>query len=346
MNVDSVLIRRRAWWFNKVPLSVTLVLLLLDGRRFSLGALVVLLTVALTVCAVGNYGYALNELFDVAEDARLGRNNVAATLGSRHMWTITGLSALCAAAVAAVAAGLPGAVLTLIEFCLPLSYSAPPLRIKERKWLGACADGLAAHVYPALLALLAVSHWAIRPLAPVLVACLVVWSAAAGLRGILSHQLHTAEQDRSAGLTTVVHDFGHLRVERFIVAVLLPLEVGGFGGALLWCGTGPVLWLFVALYLLYELFKTVSGRFSVTAFRPQGQRYVPFVEESFYKAWGPVVLALDAARVDLLYLLVIPAYALLFAPHLRGELHRLRLVSNALALTRARAPSARSNGES
>ncbi len=341
-----ILVRPRAWWFNKVPLSVSLVLLLLDGRRFSLGAVAVLALVVLTVCAVGNYGYAVNELFDVAEDARLGRNNAAAAVGSRRMWGITGLSALCAEAFATVVAGAPGAALTLLEFCLPLAYSAPPLRIKERKWLGVCADGLAAHVYPALLALLAVAHWTIFPVTTALAVCVVVWSVAAGLRGILSHQLHTAEQDRGAGLTTVVHDFGSPRVERFVIAVLLPLEVGAFGAALIACGAGIVLWALAAAYLVYEIVKTTSGRFRVAAFRPQGQPYLPFVEESFYKAWGPVALALDAARVDLVYLLVIPAYALLFRPHLGGELHRIRLALGALRVNRARESSARSSGES
>jgi 4-hydroxybenzoate polyprenyltransferase len=309
-----------------------LVLLLLDGRPFSVGALAVLVLVALTVCAVGNYGYALNELFDVEEDARLGRVNAAASAGPRRMWGITALSALCAEAFAGAVAGVPGAILTLLELCLPLAYSVPPLRIKERKWLGVCADGLAAHVYPALLALLAVSHWTLRPVTIALAVCVALWAVAAGLRGILSHQLHTAEQDRGAGLITVVHDFGNVRVEKFIVAVLLPLEVGAFGGALLACSTGPVLWLFVAVYLLYEAFKTVSGGFRVTAFRAEGQRYLPFVEESFYKAWGPIVLALDAARADLLYLVLIPVYALLFRPHMRIELHRLRAVLAALRL--------------
>ena len=341
-----ILVRPRAWWFNKVPLSVTLVVLLLDGRPFSVGALVVLVLVALTVCAVGNYGYALNDLFDVGEDARLGRANAAASAGPRRMWGITGLSALCAEVFAGAVAGAPGALLTALGLCLPLAYSVPPLRIKEWKWLGVCADALAAHVYPALLALLAVSDWKLRPVTIALAPCVLLWSAAAGLRGILSHQLHTAEQDRSAGLITVVHDFGNARVEKFIVAVLLPLEVGAFGDALIACNAGAILWLFVALYVIYEIFKTASGRFRVTAFRPQGQPYLPFVEESFYKAWGPVVLALDAARVDLVYLLLIPAYALLFRPHLLGELYRFRLVSDALPIKRAKDSSARSNGES
>jgi 4-hydroxybenzoate polyprenyltransferase len=340
-----ILVRPRAWWFNKLPLSVTLVLLLLDGRPLSVDALVVLVIVTLTVCAVANYGYAVNELFDIEEDAHAGRRNAAAAVGVRRMWGIVGASALCAEGLAAVLAGAPGAIATLLELGLPLAYSVPPLRMKERKWLGVWADGLAAHVYPALLALLAVTQWTLRPVSAPLVICVVVWSAAAGLRGVLSHQLHTADRDRTAGLSTVVHDFGHVRVEKFILVGVLPLEVGGFGGTLLSCDVGVVLWLLVALYLVYELLKTSSGRFQVSAFRPGGQRYLPFVEETFYKAWGPIVLALDAARVDFIYLLVIPVYALLFRAHLRAERHRLQSVVGALPIKRAREAWTRSSGE-
>jgi len=341
-----ILVRSRAWWLNKVPLSVILMLALLDGRTLSLGALAVLTMVVLTVCSVGNYGYAVNDLFDTEEDARTGRVNAATDVGRRRVWGIVGASALCAEVFAAVVAGAPGAILTLLALCLPLAYSAPPLRLKERKWLGVCADGLAAHVYPALLALLAVGHWTLRPVTTALAVCVMVWSAAGGLRGILSHQLFRADRDRTAGLRTVVHDFGNVPVEKFIVGAVLPLEAAAFGGVLVLCDTGLIAWLFVALYLIYELFKTVSGVFRVTAFRPQGQRYLPFVDESLYKAWGPLVLALDAARADLAYLLVIPVYGLLFAPHLRGELQRLRSGMVELTINRATEPGVRSNAES
>ncbi|MDB5041221.1 MAG: UbiA prenyltransferase family proteinmethyltransferase family protein, partial [Candidatus Eremiobacteraeota bacterium] len=343
---SMILVRRRAWWFNKVPLSVTLVLALLDGGPFSAQAFVVLATIVLTVCAVGNYGYALNDLFDVDEDARLGRTNAAAAAGSPRMWAIIGASAVCAEMLAVAAAGALGAILTLLALCVTFAYSVPPLRIKERRWLGISADALSAHVYPAMLALLTVTHWGLRPVTTVLAVCVAVWSTAAGLRGILSHQLHTADQDRTAGLRTVVHDLGNERVEKFVLAALLPLEVAAFGGVLLSCSGGVILWLFVCLYLAYEIVKTVNGRFRVTAFRPQGQRYLPFLEESFYKAWGPVVLALDAARADAVYLLLVPAYALLFLPHLRIESGRFRLLMRSASVNPARESSGRSNGES
>jgi 4-hydroxybenzoate polyprenyltransferase len=153
-----MLVRWRAWWFNKVPLSVTLMLILLDGRPLSISAVAALIGVVLTVCAVGNYGYALNELFDVEEDARSGRFNAASGANPFKIWTLIGVSALLAEIAACFIAGLGGALLTLIELCLPLAYSIPPLRIKERKWLGVAADALAAHVYPALLALMTVHY--------------------------------------------------------------------------------------------------------------------------------------------------------------------------------------------
>jgi 4-hydroxybenzoate polyprenyltransferase len=329
--LSRYLVRPRAWWFNKVPLSVTLVLLLGDGTPLTATVGLELVLVVLTVCAVANYGYALNDLYDVEEDFRAQRANAVDALGGSRTRGIVGGSAVIAEALAMGAAGWPGAMLTAAELMLPLAYSVPPLRIKERKWLGVAADALAAHVYPAALALLAAHHGWGRPLSAFLATCVLVWAAAAGIRGILSHQLHTAERDRQGGLETVVHDWGHLAIERFIMFVLLPVEVTAFIGAIAACSTGMVLWVLGGLYLVCELFRTLDGRFTVAILRPLGQPYVPFVDEAFYKAWGPIVIALDAARADLSYLVVIPLYALLFRPHMAIETERVRAIGRALS---------------
>ncbi|HEY0613589.1 MAG TPA: UbiA family prenyltransferase [Candidatus Elarobacter sp.] len=319
-----LLVRPWAWWHNKVPLSVILVVLLADGGRFTFGVFAALVLVVVAVCAVGNYGYALNDLYDVDEDARAGRANAVTAAGPAGMRLISALSALCALLAATAAAGAIAGALTLVELALPAAYSIPPLRIKERRWLGVASDALAAHVYPAVLALLAAAHWSLRPVPPVLWCAALAWSLAAGLRGILSHQLHTAERDAGAGLATVVHAAGARRLERVVVIVLLPVEVAAFAVALFCCDAGPVLWAGVLAYLAYEAYKTVSGTARGFTFRPQGQRYLPFLEESFYKVWGPLVLPLDAACADLAYLVLAPVYALLFRAHLAVELARIR----------------------
>jgi 4-hydroxybenzoate polyprenyltransferase len=284
----------------------------------------------LSVCAIGNYGYAINDLFDVEEDRRIGRANAAAAGGIGRTWAIVLVSAVGAQALGWAAAGVAGAWATLGAIALPAAYSVPPLRIKERRWLGIAADALAAHVWPATLAVLAAAHWSVRPAGAVLVIAIAVWAAATGVRGILTHQLRTVDNDTVAGLRTVVHDLGAERLERAIIFAVLPLELAGFGGVLLACEVGPIGWAAIALYVALELYKTLHGSFRTVIFHAQGQRYVPFVEESFYKAWGPVVLALDCARADLRYLVMLPILALAFRPHLRAERERFTAIVRSL----------------
>lgn len=330
MLISRYLARPWAWWLNKAPLSITLVLLLVDGQAFGLRQAAVLALVVLAICAVGNFGYALNDLYDVEEDRKTGRPNFAVAVGPRKAAWIICVSALVALLLGWLAAGALGAGMTVIELLLPLTYSIPPIRTKERTWLGVLSDALAAHVYPAALALMAVRHLGAGSASDLVAACVLAWSAAAGLRGILSHQLHTADRDMTGGLTTVVHVAGRKPVERFVMVVLLPIEAAGFIGAVAGSHAGPVLWGLGALYLGWEAYRMFDRRFTVRAFRPEGQRYVPLVEEAFYKAWGPVVIALDCARVDLEYLVLPLLYALMFRPHLKAEAQRLALLGGIL----------------
>src|SRR5882757_9757810 len=153
-----ILVRPRAWWYNKVPLSILTFLLLIDGTHLTLTALVAMTGLVFLICSVANYGYAINELFDQDEDHRAGRTNATDAIGNRGMRTIIVGSALTALALASLLAGIIGSALTAGVLLLPLAYSVPPLRLKERAWWGVCADAAAAHVYPAMLALAAVSY--------------------------------------------------------------------------------------------------------------------------------------------------------------------------------------------
>ena len=74
------LVRYRAWWFNKIPLSVLLGVSLLAGNPLTVAACAAILTLVGTVCCAANYGYALNDLFDVEQDRRGGRANAAANV--------------------------------------------------------------------------------------------------------------------------------------------------------------------------------------------------------------------------------------------------------------------------
>lgn len=319
-----ILVRPRAWWFNKVPLSVLLVLLQVDGKPLMYSALAAVLGVVAIVCCVANYGYAVNELFDIDEDRRGGRANVAATAGRSRMWSIIVASGAGALLLAVLLGGFAGGALTAGELVLPLAYSIPPLRMKERGWLGVSADAAAAHVYPAMLALIVVQHLSIRSYAPPLVLTVAIWSLASGLRGILSHQLQSEEHDRATQLSTVVHRYGRETIERLVVFGLLPIEVLAFSAAILQSHATALFKTVWLVFVLYEFLKFTLNAFPVIVFKREGQPYLPFVDEGFYKAWGPPALALDAALADPLYLILAAVYVLAFRTRLIMEWAQIR----------------------
>lgn len=326
----AILVRPRAWWYNKVPLSFLMLLLLVDGRQVTFALLVALLGLIGAVCSCGNYGYAINELFDRDEDRRAGRSNVAETVSRRGMWLIIAVSAMAAMVFAIAAGGRTGALLTTGELILPLLYSVPPLRIKERRWLGVCADALAAHVYPAMLALAIVSHQSLRAPTLSLGLAAAVWSLATGLRGILSHQIQSEARDLGAGLVTIVHRLGYASARSLVVFVILPIELLGFAAVLVQCDLTIFAWGVAGIFLLYEFLKFRFNVFPVKVFTMKGERYVPFVDEGAYKVWGSLALAIDAAFSDPLYLVLVPVYFLLFRPRVLQEWRQIRQTGTAV----------------
>jgi 4-hydroxybenzoate polyprenyltransferase len=313
------LIRPRAWWYNKMPLAVLLLLLLIDGKPFTFSVVAALVGLLGTVCSIANFAYALNELFDLDEDAKIGRTNAAAQNTRRWMWIVIVCSALFALGFAASVAGTAGFWLTALELLLPLAYSVPPLRFKQREWAGIFADAIAAHVYSAVLTLVILWHQGLREPDLRIVIPVLLWAAATGLRGILSHQLQSEENDRRAGLSTVVHRLGAERLVALVVNVILPVEILSFCAVLLECDGTAFLMCIVILFMLYEWLKLRLNAYPVITFTKTGQAYIPFVDEGLYKVWGPLALALDASLIDLRYLALAPLFFLVFRPRIDQE---------------------------
>ena len=300
-------------------------LLLMDGTAVSVRAVMALLGLIAIVCCVANYGYALNEVFDIAEDRQGGRKNAASEMSPTRIWTIVSISALCACSIAWALAGKTGLLLTLAELCLPLAYSVPPLRLKERGWLGVFSDALAAHVYPVVVALLIVSIQSLAEHPLTMVFTALLWAAATGLRGILTHQLQSEEHDRAAGLSTVVHRIGYSRLKSFVLFSLLPLEVISFVALILQSDAKVFLKAAACIFLFFEYLKFRLQVFPVVVFSKAGERYIPFVDEGFYKVWGPLAFAADAALTSPFYLVLMPLCVFAFWPRVAWERVQLAL---------------------
>lgn len=299
----SLLIRPRAWWSNKVPLSVFLMSVLLASRPLSIDGFLLLVVVVVVVSCVANYGFGLNELFDQKEDARAGRANVAIERGTTLVWWATLLSAAVALALATLAGGVAGGVLTALELLLPATYSIPPIRTKERGLLAVVSDATAAHVYPAVFAMLVLAHQGVRSFDRVMIVAVVLWSIGAGLRGIIAHLIVSQDHDRAAGLETLSHKFGARRLTLLILTFLMPMEILALAVVLAKSDGGWPMAVFVAAFVGNELRRfcspTIREAFARSyegrTFATVTHRYVPFANEMLYRTWGPLLIPVCAA---------------------------------------------------
>lgn len=319
----TVLVRPNAWWFSKVPLSI-LLFLLLAGESSLSATILPLAGLVATVCCVGNYGFAINDLFDQEEDRIAGKANAATTHGARTIWASAIVSAILAVVVAAVSAGLAGGLLTVAAMLLPLIYSVPPLRVKERGWFGVLADALAAHLFPALLAMLIVSRHALQDLTIPLLIAITAWSLVTGLRNILAHQLKTAERDRVAGLTTLAHTRGHWRLVQVVGYVIVPVEYLAFATIIYLTGPTAFILLVAAVFVSYELLKYYQNIISIDVFKEKSRHFIPFMDEGAYRVWGPIALTIDAAFSDPSYYALALLYIFLFLKRARRETRQIR----------------------
>lgn len=299
----SLLIRPRAWWSNKIPLSVFLMSVLLANGALSLDGFLLLVVVVAVVSCVANYGFGLNELFDQKEDARAGRPNVAIERGASRVWCATVFSAGLALALATLAGGVAGGVLTALELLLPATYSIPPIRTKERGILAVISDATAAHVYPAVFAMLVLAHQGVRTFDRVMIAAVVLWSIGAGLRGIVAHLIVSLDHDRAAGLETLAHRIGARRLTLLILTFLMPLEILALAVAFAKSDGGWPMAIFVAVFVGNEVRRfcspTIREAFARSyegrTFAPVTDRYVPFANEMLYRTWGPLLIPVCAA---------------------------------------------------
>ena len=329
------LIRVRQWWFYKMPPPIMLLTMLFAaepaGNVSAIDILRALLCLIAVIALVCNFGYALNELYDVEEDAKKGKPNTMGSLGAPKLWLAAGLSAAGSLLAALVWIGATAFVLTLLAQFLSLAYSAPPLRLKERKWLGVLADAAAAHIYPALLCLLILARNVAYGPSEWLVITVVLWSLAFGLRGFLTHLVLDDELDRAAGLTTIVHHHGREFVIDLLARCITPLEIGCFILVAMQTSAGTIFYAVVCVYLLFEAFKVYWRWKSIIFTRGTLSSYIPFLNNSFYEVWGPLGAALAAAAKDRVLLVLPLALVVLFWSRIHTEWEMIDVLSRGIA---------------
>lgn len=328
-------VRFGSWWQHLVPPLVAVAYLAALGAPPALapfgGTLLLFLA---SVVGVAGFGFFLNDVCDLASDARAGKPNRAAGRSRRaRLLVLTGW----------LGAGLLpwlflprrpiGLALLALQIVLLAAYSLPPLRLKDRGFAGVLADALYGHVVPVAITLALFTSSAAagafphpRALALLLGSALV----AKGLRNILLHQIGDRERDRRSGSATLVVALGPVAALGWINRCLLPVELAALAALL--AGLAPVapLWLGGLLFLIVTAVEFSAWKFP---FIPTRQLRLKFVWclNDFWELWlAPAVLvALVAAStalwpLALLHLALFPGLPLRFARHLATAAASLR----------------------
>lgn len=304
----SRLVRAGEWWEHKlVPiLCGYYATALMLGRPLTEGwsALLVFL---LSLVPGAAYVSVVNDLTDLAADARAGKPNRMAGRSAGFRAAVL-LSCLAAGAIffwlwrdRALLIALYGAA--WIAFAL---YSVPPVRLKVRGFGGVVADAAGAHLFPTLLAAaLAFASAGARP-SGVWTGAVALWALGYGLRSNLWHQLLDRRADRAAGLDTfAVRESGPNRMRIAILASFVA-ELGGL--AILIAGAAPALLLLALLaYLLLVRRRVRLWRMHAVLAKPR-QDYLIFLHE-YYDVFLPLALLAAASLAH-------PADVLLLAAHL------------------------------
>ncbi|PYP89076.1 MAG: hypothetical protein DMG65_14295 [Candidatus Angelobacter sp. Gp1-AA117] len=303
--------RADCWWEHKLsPILATIYATAALARiPFpSLWPVVALALPALAVCA--SYVSVLNDLTDAQDDQASGKPG---------RWT--GESRITPALLlgACVAAGsgflivwrkdtllFSAYLLCWLAFAL---YSMPPFRLKVRGIWGVLADASGAHLFPMLFAVFLVYHWN-RSEGPAAWTILIaLWSFAAGVRGILLHQVEDAGNDKKIGLRTFACLHGTKAAER-LGLLAFSLESAAFM-AMLWLTRNPLAALFLVFYGLFALIRWRLLGISLTVSKPGPASRTAMAE--YYIVLYPLAFLLTAAWQQPAALSLLLFHAVLFS---------------------------------
>jgi 1,4-dihydroxy-2-naphthoate octaprenyltransferase len=302
--------RADCWWEYKLsPVLATIYATAALSRiPFpSLWPLVALALPALIVCA--SYVSVLNDLTDAQDDQASGKPS-RWPRGARIYPALLLAGCMAAGGVFLIVWRKDTLLFCAYLFCwLAFAlYSVPPFRLKVRGIWGVLADASGAHLFPTLFAVILLYHWH-RTEAPAPWTILVaLWSFAAGIRGILWHQLEDAENDRKIGLRTFVCLHGTKAGERMGLLAFL-LEFTAFS-LMLWRTQNALAVLFLVLYGLFASVRWRRLGIGLTVVKP-GQASRMAMSE-YYIVLYPLAYLLTASWQQPSTLFLLLSHGVLF----------------------------------
>jgi 4-hydroxybenzoate polyprenyltransferase len=285
-------LRLRNPWNYKAPLLIAFPYFAIAAGRVPWDrALAGVLASFCTIAGIAGVAYFLNDLTDVGEDRRAGKDNAVAALNvpQRVLLFVLFLTAALAPWLYLPLTRTTGALLAG-ELALFVVYCVPPVRVKERGGWGVLTDAAYAHALPAMLAVLTFAEMASEPYRslPIFASVLGAWQLALGMRNIALHQLHDFERDAAAGTRTLAVTAGPQRLESLLRSVFVPLEIATFTAfAIVVSWNVPWFPLACAAYIA---FATVRLRLLQQPFPATIRQGLYVFADNFYADWLPLAI--------------------------------------------------------
>ena len=219
-------VRIREWKASKLnPLFAGLGLALVTTSQYSFAVGISVVELMWVIVVNAAFGYAINNYADRTVDALAHKPNVFSTM--RPRWSALIVIALLLLGVGSATLffwNQPAVVaVCALSFGLATAYSMPPLRLKERGWLGIVSSSLAQRVIPLVAGCELFHAWNVATITYLGLAFVV------GLRFMVVHQIDDEENDRLAHVTTLLARFQRGALEKFLTRVVGPLELGLIG---------------------------------------------------------------------------------------------------------------------
>lgn len=310
------ILRAGEWWEHKLAGVLATGYLTAIFADVPLTSVAGQLALALATLAPGAvYVSVVNDLTDLADDARAGkRNRLAGRSRARALLVLVACLAAGWSLLVLAGAGSLRALLFYGGAWLAFTaYSVPPVRLKARGAAGTLADAAGASLFPHLfIAALVLDEAPVRNDVTWLV-LVGTWAMAAGIRGAVWHQLGDVAADTTAGVTTFA--VAHPRAARvagvgaFVVEAPALVTLIVVAGAWLALGTLPA---YAALeYLRHRHGVRMLIVCPVPADAPIERGY-RIVGHDYATALLPVALVLQAAMTDATDLGIMVAHLVLF----------------------------------
>jgi hypothetical protein len=260
------------------------------------------------------FGYYCNDVFDIAQDDKVGKSNSA----SGHAGPIRLLILLALGFLAMMPwiAFVREALLTAIalsHLLLFVLYSSPPLRLKERGFSGAVVDALYAHVLPSVIILIAFNpkadwQWM------VVVTAVAIWQMALGFRSILTHQLSDFSSDRANAVRTYAVRLGVQRTLHLISSVVPVVEAAALFVFVLSIAILNIKLSLASVVTLGLVMLTKPFGEGVLRYHPDRGHVVSSLFNQIQEAYLPLIFLVALCTVDGGYGWVAALHLILFLP--------------------------------